>query len=70
MIRHRSSTLLLTPPGYFKSPDEGQKQEGRSLNVKTGKEESVSAALDRVAKTKGVPVTSIAMAYVHLKCNN
>lgn len=51
-------------PGYFKSPDEGEKTEGRTMNIKTGKEESVSVVLDRIAKKKGVPITSIALAYV------
>lgn len=50
--------------GYFKSPDEAEKQGGRTLNVSTGKEGTVSVALDKVAKKKGVPITSVALAYV------
>ena len=50
--------------GFFRSPDDAPKEGGRSLNVKTGKEATVSEALDKVAKKYGVPITSIAMAYV------
>lgn len=49
--------------GYFRSPDE-TKSEGRTLGVKTGKEERVSVVLDRVARRKGTLVTSVALAYV------
>jgi len=37
--------------GLFRSPDEG-------------KEGDVSVVLDRIAKNKGVPITSIGLAYV------
>ena len=51
--------------GNFRSPDEGEKQGGRNMpSISTGKEGSVSAVLDRVAKRKSVPITSIALAYV------
>jgi len=50
--------------GFFRSPDDAPKEGGRSLNVKTGKEATVSEALEKVAKKHGVPITSIAMAYV------
>ena len=55
---------MLTSLGYFKSPDEGEKQGGRTLKVTTGKEGSVSVALDKIAKKKGAPITSVALAYV------
>lgn len=51
--------------GLFRSPDEGEKKEGRHMPaIATGKEGSVSAVLDRIAKKKGVPITSIGLAYV------
>lgn len=51
--------------GLFKSPDEGEKTEGRNMpTIATGKEASVSVVLDRIAKKKGVPITSVALAYV------
>lgn len=50
--------------GYFKSPSAEAKQGGRTLNVNTGKEGSVSVVLDNVAKRHDVPITSVAMAYV------
>ena len=64
----RLPTLGLTVLGYFKAPDEGQKQDGRTLAVNTGKEGSVSVALDRVAKRKAAAITSVALAYVMHKC--
>lgn len=51
--------------GLFRSPDEGEKQGGRNMpSIVTGKEGSVSVVLDRIAKKKGVPITSIGLAYV------
>lgn len=52
--------------GQFRSPDEGEKQGGRASmpSVQTGKEGDVSIVLDRIAKKKGVPITSIGLAYV------
>lgn len=50
--------------GYFKSPHSAPKEGGRTLNVNTGKEASVSIALDKVAKCHDVAVTSVAMSYV------
>lgn len=50
--------------GYFRSPDSAPKEGGRTLNVKTGKEEKVSIVLDRIAKKKNAPITSVALAYV------
>lgn len=49
--------------GFFKSPSEGEKEGGRSLRL-PGAEEQVSVVLDKVAKKKGVPITSIGLAYV------
>lgn len=49
--------------GYFK-PKSGVSAEGRTMNVKTGREEGVAAVLEKVSARIGQPVTSIAMAYV------
>ena len=51
--------------GLFRSPDEGEKQGGRNMpTIATGKEGSVSVVLDKIAKRKNVPITSIGLAYV------
>lgn len=49
--------------GYFQPP-ETTKEEGRTLNVKTGKEAQVSVVLDKIAKAKDTAITSVALAYV------
>ena len=59
----------LTIVGFFKSPSEGEKEGGRTLNMPGAKTESVSVVLDKVAKKKGVPITSIGLAYVMHKGN-
>jgi hypothetical protein len=50
--------------GFFKSPSEGEKQGGRTLHLPGAKVESVSVVLDKIAKKKGVPITSVGLAYV------
>ncbi|KAB2572096.1 Aldo/keto reductase [Lasiodiplodia theobromae] len=50
--------------GYFKSPGEKPKEGGRNTpHMVLGREEQVSAVLDKVAKRRNVPVTSVALAY-------
>lgn len=58
--------------GLFRSPDEGSKEGGRNMpTIATGKEGAVSVVLDRIAKQKGVPLTSIGLAYVlHKGCSS
>jgi aryl-alcohol dehydrogenase-like predicted oxidoreductase len=54
--------------GYFKPrSDSGAPKEGRTMNVKTGREEGVSEVLEKVSKRVGAPMTSVAMAYVMRK---
>lgn len=51
--------------GYFKPRSEaGASKEGRTMNIKTGKEEGVAEVLERVGRRVGAPMTSVAMAYV------
>lgn len=49
--------------GFFKSPDT-EKEGGRTLNLPGAAVDKVSVVLDKVAKKKGVPITSIGLAYV------
>ncbi|PSR92155.1 aryl-alcohol dehydrogenase [Coniella lustricola] len=51
--------------GSFKSPDSAPEAGGRNApsHFLTGREEQVSAALDKVARRCGVPITSVALAY-------
>lgn len=51
--------------GYFKpeSARDGP-TEGRTMNVKTGREGAVAEVLERVSTRLGAPMTSVAMAYV------
>jgi len=53
--------------GYFKSPGSEEKGGRNTPHMKLGREEQVSAALDSVAKRHGVPITSVALAYVMQK---
>lgn len=51
--------------GYFKPRSgTGVSTEGRTMNVKTGREEGVAEVLERVSRRVGAPMTSVAMAYV------
>lgn len=51
--------------GYFKPRGgAGDPAEGRTMNVKTGREEGVAEVLKRVSQQVGAPMTSVAMAYV------
>lgn len=53
--------------GYFRSKEdrEKKKEEGRTFTGgKTGKEDKVSDALEKIAKAKNTPITSVALAYV------
>lgn len=50
--------------GYFKSPNDPPKEGGRQTpHMTLGREEKVSAILDKVAKRHNVPLTSVALAY-------
>jgi aryl-alcohol dehydrogenase-like predicted oxidoreductase len=50
--------------GFFK-PKEQWGKEGRAmLGLETGKEEKVSAVLEKIAKSKDTLITSVALAYV------
>ncbi|PLN80276.1 aryl-alcohol dehydrogenase [Aspergillus taichungensis] len=51
--------------GYFKTPGEPAKEGGRNTpHMTLGREEKVSAVLDKVAQRHKVPLTSVALAYV------
>ena len=50
--------------GFFKSPGEEQQAGKRTLNLPGAKTDEVSIVLDKIAKKKGVPITSIGLAYV------
>ncbi|KAL4903417.1 hypothetical protein BDW74DRAFT_186076 [Aspergillus multicolor] len=54
--------------GYFRSPNAPPKKDGRNTPQRMlGREEQVSAVLDRVAQRHGVPLTSVALAYTMQK---
>lgn len=51
--------------GYFKAPGAPAKEGGRNTpHMTLGREEKVSAVLDKVAQRHKVPLTSVALAYV------
>ncbi|KAL5356053.1 aryl-alcohol dehydrogenase [Aspergillus floccosus] len=51
--------------GYFKAPGAPDKEGGRNTpHMTLGREEKVSAVLDKVAQRHNVPLTSVALAYV------
>lgn len=51
--------------GHFKpTSGTGDSTDGRTINVGSGREESVAEVLERVSRRVGAPMTSIAMAYV------
>jgi aryl-alcohol dehydrogenase-like predicted oxidoreductase len=50
--------------GYFKASGEKKDNGGRTIDVRTGKEEKVSAVLEGIAKKKNTLITSVALAYV------
>lgn len=51
--------------GYFKPKSRTHDStEGRTINVGTGREESVAEVLESVSRRVGAPMTSVAMAYV------
>ncbi|KAF2729639.1 aryl-alcohol dehydrogenase [Polyplosphaeria fusca] len=51
--------------GYFKPKEQWGKDGGRNMDVaRTGKEEKVSAVLEKIAKEKDTKITSVALAYV------
>ncbi|EOD50788.1 putative norsolorinic acid reductase protein [Neofusicoccum parvum UCRNP2] len=51
--------------GQFKTEEQlAQQQEGRKMFPQREKDKRVAAALDRIAKTKGVHLTGVALAYV------
>jgi len=57
--------------GSFRSPDSGPKQGGRqNPHAPTGREEGVSAVLDKVAKRHDVPITAVALAYAMQKVSH
>ena len=56
--------LTIAIIGFFKSPSEGEKEGGRTLWLPGAKTESVSVVLDKIAKKKDVPITSVGLAYV------
>lgn len=54
--------------GQFKAAD--KRDEGsraRMPHIQTGREEQVSAVLEGVAKRRGVPITSVSLAYIMQK---
>lgn len=51
--------------GYFKPRSgTGTSTEGRTMNVKTGREDGVAEVLERVSRRVGAPMASVALAYV------
>lgn len=54
--------------GYFKTPGSVPEEKGRNAAfTKVGREERVSAVLDKVGARRGVPLTSVALAYAMQK---
>lgn len=54
--------------GYFKTPGSVPEEKGRNAAfTKVGREERVSAVLDKVGARHGVPLTSVALAYAMQK---
>ncbi|KPI40092.1 Norsolorinic acid A [Cyphellophora attinorum] len=52
--------------GYFKNPEDTDRQpDGRNLeSLSVGRESSISLVLHRIAQSRQVPLTSIALAYI------
>lgn len=68
MCRHEGMAIQafgVLGGGYFKSPGTDKEQGGRNVggHMKTGREEQLSAVLDKIANRHGVPLTSVALAY-------
>jgi hypothetical protein len=59
---------IFVDAGYFKGPSDAPKEGGRNTPFLTlGREEKVSAVLDKVAKRHNVPLTAVAIAYTMQK---